>query len=66
MSSSPDLVAIDKLDETRMEKGEPPQHLSNESYDEIELDHVEDKRILRKIDKFIIPFVSFLYLLSFL
>lgn len=30
------------------------------------LDDTEDQRILRKIDWHLIPFVSFLYLLSFL
>lgn len=32
----------------------------------IELDSAEDRRIIRKMDWRLIPFVSFLYLLSFL
>jgi len=66
MSSTPDLVAIDKLDDHRLEKAEPAADLPVDNFDLVELDHVEDKRILRRIDRYIIPFVSLLYLLSFL
>ncbi|KAG8891626.1 hypothetical protein FRB99_003443, partial [Tulasnella sp. 403] len=67
--SSRNSVANEKGDLSRWEKSEdvvPSVGRSTVEVFENHLDPEEDKRILRKIDWHIIPYVSFLYLLSFL
>ncbi|KAG8893131.1 hypothetical protein FRB99_002185, partial [Tulasnella sp. 403] len=66
MSYSVESIKDEKGDVSLFEKAIRTPSKDSIARDELELDPVEDKRILRKMDLHIIPYVAFLYLLSFL
>jgi hypothetical protein len=54
---------VEKASEKQLEAGDRTSSLSDAV---VHLDEEEDRRILRKIDVHLLPFVALLYLLSFL
>ena len=56
-------MSVEKVTEKHLEAGDRHSDLSS---DIVPLDQEEDRRILRKIDVHLLPFVALLYLLSFL